>query len=90
MAETKYSMSENGNNVEVKIIDYDLPFYHYTKTTKYNSNTGKVSVEKKLTKKPFEEMLSDVLIFSAGATAINLIGNGLSHFIYSLKKKKEK
>ncbi len=90
MAETNYSVEENGKNIDVKIVDYDLPFYHYTKTTKYNSNTGKVSVEKKLTKKPFEEMLSDALIFSAGATAINLIGNGLSHFIYSLKKKKEK
>ena len=59
------------------------------KTSKTDPTTGKVRVEKKLTKKPFEEMMSDVLIVSASATAINLVGNGISHVIYALKKKKK-
>lgn len=89
MAKNEYSITENGKKIEVEVKDYDLPFYRFQKTTKRDPSTGKMRVEKKLVKKPFEEMMSDVLIVSASATAINLVGNGLSHFIYSLKKKKK-
>ena len=89
MAKSEYSITENGKKIEVKVEDYDLPFYRFQKTSKMDPTTGKVRVEKKLTKKPFEEMMSDVLIVSASATAINLVGNGISHIIYSLKKKKK-
>jgi len=89
MAKNEYSTTENGKQIEVKIEDYDLPFYHFQKTSKRDPSTGKMKVEKRLVKKPIDEMMSDVLIVSASATAINLIGNGLSHFIYSLKKKKK-
>ena len=89
MAKNEYSITENGKKIEVEVKDYDLPFYRFQKTSKTDPTTGKVSVEKKLTKKPFEEMMSDVLIVSASATAINLVGNGISHVIYALKKKKK-
>ena len=89
MAKNVYSTTENGKQIEVEVKDYDLPFYRFQKTSKTDPTTGKVSVEKKLTKKPFEEMMSDVLIVSASATAINLVGNGISHVIYALKKKKK-
>lgn len=89
MAKNVYSTTENGKQIEVKVEDYDLPFYRYQKTSKLDPSTGKMRVEKKLVKKPFEEMMSDVLIVSASATAINLVGNGLSHLIYACKKKKK-
>ena len=89
MAKNEYSVTENGKQIEVKVEDYDLPFYRFQKTSKRDPSTGKMKVEKKLVKKPVEEMMTDVIIVSASATAINLIGNGLSHFIYSLKKKKK-
>ena len=90
MAKNEYSETdENGKKIDVKVVDYDLPFYHFQRVSKRDPSTGKMKVEKKLVKKPFEEMMSDVLIVSASATAINLIGNGLSHFIYALKKKKK-
>ena len=89
MAKNEYSTTENGKQIDVKVEDYDLPFYHFQKTSKRDPSTGKMKVEKRLVKKSIDEMMSDVLIVSASATAINLVGNGLSHFIYSLKKKKK-
>lgn len=73
----------------VKTVDYDLPFYHYQKTTIEDPNTGKKRSTKKIIKKSYEELFTDVLIVSAGATAINLVGNGISHLIYACKKKKK-
>ena len=89
MAKNVYSTTENGKQIEAEVKDYDLPFYRFQKTSKRDPSTGKMRVEKKLVKKPFEEMMSDVLIVSASATAINLVGNGLSHLIYACKKKKK-
>ena len=88
MNETKYEEYDNdGNKIEATVCDYDLPFYRYSKTTKLNKNTGKMEIQKRFSKKTIEEMVQDAMIVTAGATAINLVGNGLSHLIYSIKKK---
>lgn len=90
MEKNEFSIyGDNGNKIEVKTYDYDLPFYRFTKTVNIDTVTGKTKVDKKFYKKPVQEMVQDAMIITAGATAINLITNGVSHFIYSLKKKKK-
>ena len=89
MNETKYDEYDNdGNKIEVTVLcDYDLPFYRYLKIKKVNQTTGKMEIQQKFSKKTVNEMVQDAMIVTAGATAINQVGNGLSHLIYSIKKK---
>lgn len=89
MDEINYNINESiQSNVTVK--NYDLPFYHIRKTVTEDQTTGKRKVYKQIIKKTPDELVTDVIIVSATAGAINLIGNGLSHLIYSIKKKPSK
>ena len=91
MEKSEYeTYDDNYNNIEVTTCDYDIPFYRYTKSTRTNPVTGKVEVNKRFYKKTIEEIVADTMIITAGATAINLVTNGISHLIYSVKKKKNK
>lgn len=76
------------NNVTIK--EYNLPFVRYYKSTTIDNNTGKKKVEKKIVLKQNEELVTDVILVSVTAGAINAIGNGLAHLIYACKKKKGK
>ena len=87
---TYSTVNGNGDKIEYSIKDYNLPFYHFEKTIATNTVTGKKDVTKRIIKKSQEDLLSDVIIVSVSATAINMIGNGLSHLIYSIKKKNKK
>ena len=76
------------NNVTIK--EYNLPFVRYYKSVTIDNNTGKKKVEKKIVMKQNEELVTDVILVSVSAGAINAIGNGLAHLIYACKKKKGK
>ena len=84
------TVNGNGDRIEYSVKDYNLPFYHFEKTVATNTVTGKKDVTKRIIKKSQEDLISDVIIVSVSATAINMIGNGLSHLIYSIKKKNKK
>ena len=68
--------------------EYSLPFYKYQKVVTKDSETGEEKVQKKFIKKPYEEIMSDVVILVSSATGINLVCNGISHLINSIKRKK--
>ena len=85
---TNYSEYEGTDKIDVTVESYDLPFYCYEKKTSRDPN-GKIKVEKRLDKKPVEDMFRDILIVSTAAGAINLVTNGCSHLIYAFKKKKK-
>lgn len=67
--------------------EYSLPFYKYQKVVTKDSETGEEKVQKKFIKKPYEEIMTDVVILVSSATGINLICNGISHLINSIKRK---
>lgn len=67
--------------------EYNLPFYKYQKVVTKDSETGEEKVQKKFIKKPYEEIMSDVVILVSSATGINLVCNGISHLINSIKRK---
>lgn len=68
--------------------EYSLPFYKYQKVVTKDSETGEEKVQKKFIKKPYEEIITDVVILVSSATGINLVCNGISHLINSIKRKK--
>lgn len=73
-----------------KTIDVNLPFYHYYKTIEYDSDGNIIKKDKKVIQKTGDELMNDCLIVGVGAAAINMITNGISHLIYSIKKKRRK
>ena len=77
-------------NLEVKETSLTLPFFNYYKKVTKDPETGKKKVEKRFTRKSYEDIASDAAIIIVTAGAINAIGNGLAHFIYACKKKKNK
>ena len=68
--------------------EYSLPFYKYQKVVTKNSETGEEKVQRKFIKKPYEEVMTDVVVIVGSATGINLVCNGFSHLINSFKRKK--
>ena len=87
---TYSTVNGNGDKIEYSIKDYNLPFYHFEKTIATNTVTGKKDVTKRIIKKSQEKKIKKVIIVSVSETTINMIGNSLSHLIYSFKKKKKK
>lgn len=67
--------------------EFSLPFYKYQKVVTKDSETGEEKVQKKFIKKPYEEIMTDVVILVSSATGINLVCNGISHLINSIKRK---
>lgn len=85
---TEFNTSES-LTTNVKIVDHDLPFVNYRKTVKEDTVTGKKHVETKIElKKDPESIFTSSLVIVSTATGINLICNGVSHLINSLKRKK--
>ena len=73
-----------------KTIDVNLPFYHYYKTIEYDSDGNIIKKDKKVIQKTGDELMNACLIVGVSAAAINMITNGISHLIYSVKKKRGK
>ena len=76
---TYSTVNGNGDKIEYSIKDYNLPFYHFEKTIATNTVTGKKDVTKRIIKKSQEDLISDVIIVSVSATAINMITFDLFH-----------
>ena len=69
--------------------DYKLPFFQYSKTT-YTDSEGDVDhVDKSFRMyTDVDNVLVSATVVGVTAGAINAICNGVSHLIYSIKKKK--
>ena len=72
------------------VTEYDLPFYRINRTTITDPLTGKKKVTKKVTRKSYDDIVYDAIIIGVTATSINLIGNGISHMINSIKRKNQR
>jgi hypothetical protein len=83
--QSNYPVTQN-----VTTKEYHLPFFIYNKTVTEDASTGKKRVEKSFKVKDQQSLITDAVLVTVSAGAINAIGNGLAHLIYACKKKKNK